>query len=153
MIDADKEIEGFGTPDVITIASPAAVANAAMSIDADTVTWVNTDNADVATAVLTFTPSAITTATDTVKLYASRNKIDGTVNEVFPSLTNKLHQMAEFVIPVSTGPISVCSEINLDNCLPSQQYEFAIENLLTTVGIDATTWDLTIIPKSKGSRR
>lgn len=146
-IKLTSEREQFGTTDVVTTTS-SSVANAAFSVDADTGTWINTDGVDLATAVLTFTPSAITTAADTIKLYASRNKVDGTNSENFPSTSFKEKLLGTFVVDASASAQTVAIEIQLDNCVAGQEYEFAIENLLTTVSINSG-WTLAITPKVK----
>lgn len=149
MLNKDDEREGFGEADVVTNAS-ALVATAALSVVGDVNEWVNTDNVEIATAILTFTPSALTTAADTIKLYASKNLVDGAKSELFPSLTNKEKLLATFNIAPSAAEQTVTAEIQLDNCKSGQGYLFAIESLLTTVSVNAG-WTLTITPKAKGT--
>jgi hypothetical protein len=147
-IDHNEEVESFGTP-VVVSSSSSLVANTGFSVDADTISFGNRDNAIYANAVLTFTPSAITTAGDTINLYASLNAIDGVNNENFPSANNKKHLLGEFIVDASAAAQSVSVEIPLNNVKSGQGYEFAIENLLTTVSINAG-WTLTVTPKAVG---
>ena len=149
MLNKDDEREGFGTKDVVSNASALVLTNA-FSVIGDVTEWVNSDNVDTASAILTFTPSAITTDGDTIKLYASKNLVDGVESENFPSLTNKKQLLATFVIGVSAGKQTVSAEIQLDNCKSRQGYLFALESALTTVSINAA-WVLSITPKAKGS--
>lgn len=148
-LDRNDETEGFGSPKIVTSGS-TLVANAGLSVVGNVVEFINSDNADMASAILTFTPSALTTDGDTIKLYASKNLVDGTVSENFPSATNKKTLLATFIVGASTAIQTVTAEIQLDNCVSRQAYLFAIENLLTTVSVNAG-WVLTIIPKAKGS--
>lgn len=138
----------FGDKTIVS-SSSSSVANAAFSVDADTDEWVNYNSFDVATAILTFTPSATTTIGDSVKLYASRNLVNGADSESFPSTTNKQKLLGEFFVATSAAIQTVAIDILLDNCVDRQGFEFAIENLLTTVSMDAG-WTLEITPKSKG---
>lgn len=147
-MDRNDEVEGFGTPDVVSNASSLVLTNG-FSIVGDIDEWINTDNAREATAILTFTPSAITTDADTIKLYASKNLVDGVKSEIFPSATNKKQLLATFIVGVSAAEQTVTAEIQLDNCVGGQAFAFAVENLLTTVSMDAG-WTLTITPKAKG---
>lgn len=148
-LNRDDEREGFGKQDLVTNASAIVLTNS-FSIASDVVDWSNTDNTAIAMAILTFTPSLITTAGDTIKLYASKNLVDGIKSELFPSLTNKKQLLATFVIGASAAEQTVTAEIDLDNCKPSQSYSFAIESLLTTVSVNAG-WSLIIAPKASGS--
>lgn len=136
--------DGFGNPEVVTDTS-ASVANAAMSIDTDVVEWVNVLDVAAAKAILTFTPSATTTVADEIKLYSSRNLVDLVKNETFPSLTSKRSLLATFVVDASAAEQTLVADIALSNVKSNQGFEFAIENLLTTVSIDAG-WTLTIVP-------
>lgn len=148
-LNKDDEREGFGEADVVTNSSALVLTNA-FSVVGDVDEWINTDNVEIASAILTFTPSATTTDGDTIKLYASKNLVDGANSENFPSLTNKKHLLATFIIGASAAEQTVTTEIQLDNCKSAQGYLFALENLLTTVSIGAG-WVLTITPKAKGS--
>ena len=148
-LNKNDEREGFGEADVVSNAS-ALVATNTFSVVGDVNKWINNDNVEVATAILTFTPSAITTDGNTIKLYASKNLVDGAESENFPSLTNKKHLLATFIVGVSAAKQTVTAEIQLDNCTGRQEYAFALENLLTTVSLNAG-WALTITPKAKGT--
>lgn len=148
-LNRNDEREGFGEADVVSNAS-ALVAAGAFSVAGSVVEWVNNDNVDIASAILTFTPSLITTDGDTIKLYASKNLVDGVKSENFPSLTNKKQLLGTFIIGVSAAEQTVTAEIQLDNCKSGQGYLFALESLLTTVSMNAG-WALTITPKAKGS--
>ena len=152
MLDKNDEREGFGNPDVVTNAS-ALVALSTFSVVGDVNEWVNNDNVDLATAILTFTPSLAPTAGDTIKLYASKNLVDGTNSEKFPSLTNKQQLLATFAVDSSDALVqTLTAEIQLDNCNSRQGYLFAIESLLTTALINVNAgWTLTIVPKTKGT--
>ena len=136
--------DGFGDPEVISDTS-ASVANAAFSISTDVVEWINDLNVTKARAILTFTPSATTTAADEIKLYATRNEVDGVKSEPFPTTDNKKGLVATFVADASAAEQTIVADITLDGVKSDQGYSFAIENLLTVVSIDAG-WTLTIVP-------
>jgi len=147
MLNKDDEREGFGKADVVSNAS-ALVLTSAFSVVGDVVEWVNTDNVEIAIAILTFTPSAITTSLDKINLHASKNLVDGVNSEIFPLAGSTA--IGTFDIMPSAAEQTVTAEIQLDNCKSGQSYLFAIENLLTTVSVNAG-WTLTITPKAKGT--
>lgn len=151
MLNRNDEREGFGNVAVVTNAS-SLVAISTFSIVGDVVEWFNTDSVKTAMAILTFTPSQAPTAGDSIKLYASKNLVDGVKSESFPSTANKNNLLAEFIVEPLLAEQTIIAEINLSNCKTSQGYLFAIESLLTTALINVNDgWTLTIVPKTIGT--
>lgn len=138
---------GFGAPEVVTNSS-AVVVLATFSAIGDVVEWINLADAPKAIAILTFTPTLVPAAGDTIKLYASRTNIDGSKGENFPSSTNKSILLATFDTDELAAEQTVAAEFDLANLKSDQGYMFAIESLLTTATIGITAgWTLTITAK------
>lgn len=140
----------FGTQTEITVATPSSVGNGAMSVDADTDTWTNTNDLPLATFVLNFTPSATTVEGDTIDLYCRLIDIQSTSDEPTPSgkTDYKPHYLGSFIPDVDTaaqnlaiGPVALPAPT-----ATAQDYEFYLwNNLNGAVSLDSG-WSVWITP-------
>ena len=130
-IGTGDTIHKFGTQDLVTVATPNAIANGAMSLQTDTVAWTNTDDAPDGEFVFRGQYSGTLGSNPSVNVYARKLNIQGTNDENVPTLTNKKHFIANLKIDGSLAQATnefVSQPIELPNGVSQQQYEFYIEN-------------------------
>ena len=155
-IGTDAAIQFFGTQDEVTVASPGAVANGALSAAGDVSDWTNDDDAPLAMFVLVLQDlSGAATAGDTIDLYCKPLDVVNTSGDhQGPTSTLKTIYLGSFAVdsvdPAATDDNYVLGPVALPNTKTSQIYEFYIFNNLTTVGIDAADWELWITPLTYG---
>ena len=151
-IGSDSVIEFWGTQDTVS-SSTSSVTDGSFSVGADTSTWTNDDDADIAIAVITWQYASGTIDTGgNIALYASLNNIQSTNDESAPSADNPHHFLGAFPVNDALGTstdqhISILFSLE-PNTKTSQEWEFYIKNN-TGVTI-AAGWDLYITPKAKG---
>lgn len=155
-IGTNDAVHKFGTQTQLTVASPAAVANATFSASSDVNAWTNSSDAPMAAFVLVLQDlSGAATAGDTIDLYCKPlNIVNTTGDHQGPNANVKTHYLGSFLVdavdPAATDDNYTLGPVPLPNVKSGQEYEFYIYNGLTTVGIDAADWELWITPMSYG---
>ena len=146
-ITTNSLIEYFGTQDTVTSGS-AAVTDAAFSAQSDIVTWVNDDDAPMASVTLSGTYSVAPTANTGVTLYA-RPLNTVTTNDGDTPDANFTHiYLGRFPLNDVTSAQYITIDVVLPNSKSSQEYEFYIKNDAgQTLGAG---WNLYVTPKTYG---
>jgi hypothetical protein len=155
-ISANDIIQKYGSEAQLTVTTPGAVNAGGFSASSDINIWANADDVPFAVFKLKLTAAGLSgapTAGDTINLYARPMNTEGTEDSPTPDANNKNHYLGQFKVDaadadqvINAGPFS------LPNYQTGQQFEFFIENDLTSVNIASDGWDLWITPSSFGLR-
>ena len=153
-ITANDTVHKFvDTLDLITVASPAALAHGAMSGQADAALWTNTDGAPQAELFIIWQYSTGTIASNPwVYIYARLLNIDGAVHTDIPTLSFKDRLVGKAKLneakPISTDQYSNCT-ILLPNSKVGQEYEFYF---LNESGVQFASWSAKLRGKTFGPK-
>ena len=146
-IGTNSAIEYFGTADTLGTTS-ALVLDAGFSIASDLSTWVNDDDAMVASLVFSATYSVAPDANSSVALFIRPLDISSTNDQDVPTANFQHSYVGSFPVKdVTTAQFSNIN-ISLPNHVTSQNFEFYIQN--NTGQTIPAGWDLIITPKAIG---
>ena len=146
-IGTDAAVEFFGDQDTLGTSS-AAVANDGYSIASDLSTWINGDDAPVATVVLLANFTVAPSANTSINLYLRLLDISGTNDGDVPDANFQHTYVGSFPLNDVTTAQYIPIVISLPNVVASQQYEFYVENQ-SGQSLPAG-WDITVGPKTVG---
>lgn len=122
--------EKFGTQDLVSAGSPAAILAAAVSASTDVVSggWTNDDDAPTGEFVLKCTFATAPTALKAINLYARPMNLEGTNDPPQPDATYKHEFIGLFLVDGVTTAQTLRAVASLANLITSQIWEFYIEN-------------------------
>jgi hypothetical protein len=140
-------VEFFGTQDTLGTSS-AAVADDAFSIAGDLSTWVNDDDAPMASVTLLANFSVAPAANTSVNLYLRLLDVQSTNDGTVPDANFQHRYVGSFPLNDSTVAQYITIDIGLPNSVTSQQYEFYVEN--TSGQSLPAGWDIYVTPKAIG---
>ena len=147
-ISTGAAIEFFGTQDTLGTSS-AAVANAAFSIASDLSTWVNDDDAPMASVTLLANFAVAPAANTLVNLYLRLLDVQSTNDGTVPDANFQHTYLGSFPLNDVTTAQYIPITISLPNTYTSQAYNFHIENQ-SGQSLPASNWSLNITPKTIG---
>jgi hypothetical protein len=146
-ISTGAAVEFFGTQDTLGTSS-AAVANAAFSIASDLSTWVNDDDAPMASVTLLANFAVAPTANTSVNLYLRLLDVQSTNDGTVPDANFQHTYVGSFPLNDSTIAQYITIDIGLPNAKTSQNYEFYVEN--SSGQSLPAGWDIYVTPKAIG---
>jgi len=146
-ISTGAAIEFFGTQDTLGTSS-AAVANAAFSIASDLSTWVNDDDAPMASVTLLANFAVAPAANTSVNLYLRLLDVQSTNDGTVPDANFQHTYVGSFPLNDSTVAQYITIDIGLPNAKTSQNYEFYVEN--SSGQSLPAGWDIYVTPKAIG---
>lgn len=146
-IGTDSAIHFFGTQDTLGTSS-AAVADDAFSIAGDLSTWVNDDDAPIASVTLFANFSVAPTANSAINLYLRLLDVQSTNDNTVPDANFQHLYVASFPLNDSTVAQYITLDISLPNAVTSQNYELYVENK-SGQSLPAG-WDIFVTPKTLG---
>jgi len=146
-ISTGAAIEFFGTQDTLGTSS-AAVANAAFSIASDLSTWVNDDDAPMASVTLLANFAVAPAANTLVNLYLRLLDVQSTNDGTVPDANFQHTYVGSFPLNDSTVAQYITIDIGLPNAKTSQNYEFYVEN--SSGQSLPAGWDIYVTPKAIG---
>ncbi len=163
-ISTSATIHFWGTPDEVTVATPATVNAGAFSVEADTNDWTNDDDApmaDFVLEVLATSLSAAPTAGDTINLYTRIVDVTTSAEDTpIPDANFPHYYLGSFAVDnVDADQRLVLPNVVLPNVVSDLQgtpsnpkYHFYIENNMTSVNLSTVSdgWSLWVIPKAFG---
>lgn len=146
-ISTGAAVEFFGTQDTLGTSS-AAVANAAFSIASDLSTWVNDDDAPMASVTLLANFAVAPTANTSVNLYLRLLDVQSTNDGTVPDANFQHTYVGSFPLNDSNIAQYITIDIGLPNAKTSQNYEFYVEN--SSGQSLPAGWDIYVTPKAIG---
>ena len=146
-ISTNAAIEIFGAQDTLGTSS-ATVADDAFSIAGDLSTWVNDDDAPMASVTALIDYAVAPDANSAVNLYLRLLDTQSTNDSEVPDANYQHKYVGSFPVNDVTTNQYVTIDISLPNGKTSQNYEFYIENK-TGQTIQAG-WDIYVTPKTIG---
>ena len=150
-IGTDDAIHKFGTQVDRSGTATALVATTGFStIDATTGSnsWVNTDDAPMASVTLGVTFSVAPVAGDALNLYLRPLNNVGTNDASVPTAAFQDMYVASFPLVAGTSAQYITRNISLPNSYTSQEYEFYFEN--PTLQSVSAGWSINITPMTIG---
>lgn len=146
-IGENSAIHFFGDQDTLGTSS-AAVANDAFSIASDLSTWVNDDDAPMASVILLANFSVAPTANSRINLYLRHLDFQSTNDATIPDANFQHFYVGSFPLDNNTNAQYIPIDIALPNVETSQNYEFYVENK-SGQSLPAA-WDIFVTPKTIG---
>lgn len=146
-IGQDSAIHIFGTQDTIGTSS-AAVADDAFSIASDLSTWVNDDDAPMASVILECNFGTAPDVNSGINLYLRHIDIEGTNDATIPDANFQHFYVGSFPLDNNANAQWIPIEIALPNVETSQNYEFYVEN--KSGQSLPLGWDIHVTPKTIG---
>lgn len=150
-ISTDAAIEFFGTQTTVTTGSgTAAVIDGAFSGAGNALSgdWANTDDAPMASMVLSCAFATAPDSGSTVDLYARMMNIDGANDQMEPDADFGHVYLGSFPLNNSTSNQYIAIDIRLPNTQTSQYYQFQIQN--NAGQTMSAGWTLKVTPKTIG---
>ena len=148
-IGENAAIEFFGTQDNLDSTS-ALVTSTSFSIASDLVTWVNDDDAPVASVTLELTMDTAAADNSGCNMYFRALNVEGTNDDAVPTAVYR-HGFVGFFPTAPVPALTIqrtTKRIALPNFETSSEWEVYIENL-TTQTIEAG-WTIRITPITTG---
>jgi len=146
-ISTNDAIHKFGTQDTLGTSS-SAVADTAFSVAADLSTWVNTDDAPMASVTILANFSVAPTANTVLNLYLRMLNVQSTNDNDVPDANFQQTYVGSFPLNDVTTAQYITIDISLPNTKTSQNYEFYVENQ-SGQSLPAG-WDIYVTPISIG---
>jgi len=146
-IGTDAAIEFFGTQDTLGTSS-AAVSDTAFSIAGDLSTWVNDDDAPLASVTLLANFSVAPDANSSINLFLRLLDVQSTNDQDVPDANFQHVYVGSFPLNDVTTAQYITIIIKLPNNITSQNYEFYVENQ-SGQSLPAG-WDIFVTPKTIG---
>ena len=146
-IAADSAIHFFGTQDTLGTSS-ATVADAAFSIAGDLSTWINDDDAPMASVTALLDWAIAPNANSSVNLYLRPLNTISTNDGDVPDANFQHMYVGSFPINDVTTNQYITIDITLPNYKTSSEFEFYIEN--STGQTIQASWDIYVTPKTIG---
>lgn len=148
-IGTDAAVEFFGTQDALDSTS-GTVATTAFSVAGDLATWVNTDDAPMASITGELDWASAPAVNSVVNLYAQLIDSVSTSDGEVPDANHRHVYIGTFPTNDVTTPQFITIDVALPNYKTSSEYQFYIEN--QTGQTIQSGWDIHVTPKTIGPK-